>query len=96
MPHYIFLMHNDAVAVDDEAWGPYLDGLKARAVFEGGSEIGRGVSVRKVGAPPGVTEHVVGYIRVIAKSIEAAKSLLDGNPTFEAGGTVEIRELPRS
>lgn len=46
--------------------------------------------------PPGaITAHLSGYIRVQAESLEAAKALLDGNPTFEAGGTVEIRELPR-
>jgi hypothetical protein len=33
---------------------------------------------------------------VKAASLEEAKSLLAGNPHFEAGGTVEIRELPRT
>jgi len=33
---------------------------------------------------------------VTADSLEAAKSLLLGNPVFEAGGTIEIRELPRT
>jgi len=31
---------------------------------------------------------------VNAASLDQAKSLLIGNPVFEAGGTVEIRELP--
>ena len=39
--------------------------------------------------------HLSGYIRVQAETLEAAKKLLEGNPVFEAGGTVEIRELPR-
>jgi hypothetical protein len=43
-----------------------------------------------------VTEHLAGYIRVTADSLDAARSLLAGNPHFEAGGTVEIRELPRT
>jgi hypothetical protein len=33
---------------------------------------------------------------VNANDLEQAKSLLVGNPVFEAGGTVEIRELPRT
>jgi hypothetical protein len=33
---------------------------------------------------------------VTADDIEQAKTLLNGNPHFEAGGTVEIRELPRT
>jgi hypothetical protein len=32
---------------------------------------------------------------VNAENLAAAKSLLPGNPVYEAGGTVEIRELPR-
>jgi len=52
--------------------------------------------VRKSGVVPPVTAHLGGYIRVTAASIAEAKSLLSGNPHFEAGGTVEIRELPRS
>jgi hypothetical protein len=51
---------------------------------------------RKDGAARKVTEHLTGYIRITADSMEQAKSLLIGNPQFEAGGTVEIRELPRS
>jgi hypothetical protein len=43
-----------------------------------------------------VTAHLTGYIRVTADSIDQARSLLTGNPHFEAGGTVEIRELPRT
>lgn len=33
---------------------------------------------------------------VAADSLDAARALLAGNPVFEAGGTVEIRELPRT
>lgn len=43
-----------------------------------------------------MTAHLTGYIRVSADSMDQAKSLLAGNPHFEAGGTVEIRELPRT
>jgi hypothetical protein len=32
---------------------------------------------------------------VTAQSLAAARSLLAGDPVYEAGGTVEIRELPR-
>lgn len=30
-----------------------------------------------------------------ARDLEHAREYLDGNPVYEAGGTVEIRELPR-
>jgi hypothetical protein len=95
MAEYIFFMHDDAID-DDNAWGPYLDKLKQGGFLEGGSAIGRGLCARKSGELLSVTAHLTGYIRVNADSFDQAKSLLIGNPTFEAGGTVEIRELPRT
>ena len=95
MPDYIFFMHDDA---PDEGgdWEPYLAKLKASGSFEGGSAIGDGVCVRKRNELPSLTAHLTGYIRVNADDLNQAKSMLAGNPHFEAGGTVEIRELPRT
>ena len=95
MPDYILLMHDDAGG-DESGWEPYLSNLKSRGVFEGGSAIGGGVCVRKRGAVPPPTGHLAGYIRVTADSLDHAKTMLAGNPHFESGGTVEIRELPRT
>jgi hypothetical protein len=92
---YIFLMHDDEIEpVAAPAWGDYLGKLGAR--LQGGSAIGEGVCVRKAGPAPSITGHLGGYIRVTADSLADARSLLPGNPVFEAGGTVEIRELPRT
>src|SRR5215475_7198885 len=97
MTDYIFLMHDDAIAdIDDREWEPYLRKLQQSGFFQGGSAIGGGVCARKSGAPASVTEHLTGFIRVIADNLDQAKSLLTGNPVFEAGGTVEVRELPRT
>ena len=93
MPDYILLMHDDSDA-DDSAWAPYLQRLQQGGVCQGGSAIGPGVCLRKSGEPAPVTAHLAGFIRVSAGSLDQAKSLLVGNPVFEAGGTVEIRELP--
>jgi hypothetical protein len=95
MAEYLLLMHDDAIG-DEDAWEPYLRGLRQRGCFEGGSEIGGGVCVRKDGTTPALTLRLTGYIRVRADSLDEAKSLLTGNPVFEAGGTVEVRELPQS
>ena len=95
MAEYIFLMHDDCDA-DEKAWEPYLRGLQQSGFFEGGSAIGDGVCVRKSGTPASLTAHLAGFIRVNADSLDQAKFLLIGNPVFEAGGTVEIRELPRT
>lgn len=79
-----------------EDWGPYLEKLKKSGSFRGGSAIGTGVCVRKEGSPPPITDHLAGFIRIEAESLAEAQTLLGGNPVFEAGGTIEIRELPRT
>lgn len=100
MNDYLLLMHDDAPAGagdrSAEAWGAYIQKLRAAGVFEGGSEIGSGVTVSKGGVPRAVTRSLSGFIRVRAESMERARALIEGNPLYEAGGTVEIRELPKS
>ena len=97
MPDYIFLMHDDATdRTRNEAWGPYLAKLRTSGNLQGGSAIGSGVCVRKPGSAPAITAHLSGFIRVVADSLDHARTLVAGNPVFESGGTVEIRELPRT
>jgi hypothetical protein len=100
MRDYLLLMHNDAPKgdgpEDGEAWGRYLGRLRASGCFEGGSAIGGGLCVRRAGVPPEISACLSGYIRVRARDLEHARELVVGNPVFEAGGTVEIRELPRT
>lgn len=60
-----------------------------------GGSIWPGICVHRSGTTTAVTPHLSGYLRVQAESIDDAKKLLLGNPVLNAGGTVEIRELPR-
>jgi hypothetical protein len=94
MADYIFLMHDDAAGGAGLDWERYLSRLREAGVFQGGSAIGEGQCERKSGATPAPTAHITGFIRVTAADIAHARLLLAGNPVFEAGGTVEIRELP--
>jgi hypothetical protein len=100
MNDYILLMHNDstesATGSESDAWGPYLAKLRASGHFQGGSSIGTGVCVNKAGTRVEISSHIVGHLRVSAESVEQARELVIGNPVFEAGGTVEIREMPRT
>lgn len=96
MPNFILLMHNDAQGEDENAWDPYFARLRARGAFEGGSAIGDGACFRKPGHRTPATAHLTGYIRITAKDFTDAQSLLDGNPVYDAGGSVEIRELPQT
>ena len=95
MAEFMFFMHADAPRTRDEDWPPYFAKLRAAGVFEGGSAIGAGSCERKHGAPPPLSKQISGYIRVTAKDLAEARAWLVGNPIYEAGGTVEIRELPR-
>ena len=96
MNDYILFMHADAPRAPDAAsWSPYFEGLRASGRFDGGSSIGGGTCVSKTGTPPPISAQLGGYIRVRAESLEDARRFLAGNPVYEAGGTIEIRELPR-
>ena len=99
MPDYLFLMHDDVPPggmARDDMWGPYIGRLQASGNFLGGSVIGAGMCARKSGAVPDISLHLTGFIRVRAGGLDDAQTLLVGNPIFEAGGTVEIRELPQT
>lgn len=95
MRDYIFLMHDDAPGGARLDWDPYLTRLREAGVFQGGSAIGEGACVKKSGSAPEPTAHISGFVRISARDLDHARSLLAGNPVFEAGGTVEIRELAR-
>ena len=96
MKDFILFMHDDAVGRPDAAlWPAYITALQGAGRFGGGSSIGVGACERKSGIAAKLSVHLSGYIRVRAASLEEARTLLTGNPVFEAGGTVEIRELPQ-
>src|SRR4051794_467390 len=96
MNEYLLLMHAGAPGEPAHTWPAYLATLQATGVFEGGSAIGDGISVSKAGgAVNNNARPLVGHIRVRPESLAGAQSLLAGNPVFEGGGTVEIRELTR-
>ena len=99
MKDFILFMYDDvvdkAIAGDGARWEKYSTSLHASGAFDGGSSIGAGVKYKKnhpnLESEPGAN----GFIRIRADSQTEAKSFLIGNPNYEAGGTVEIRELPR-
>jgi hypothetical protein len=95
MNDYILFMHDDAPAAAPEAWPEYLSRLRDSGCFSGGSSIGDGLCVNKQGSSPPIAAQLTGYIRVQAESLADAQRFLAGNPVYEAGGTIEIRALPR-
>lgn len=99
MKDFILFMYDDAIdktrAGDDEKWGAYFSRLHASDRFDGGSSIGRGARFRKNHPETPSVDGMTGFVRVRADDMDGAKAFLTGNPIYEAGGTVEIRELPR-
>ena len=93
MAEFIFLMHAGSPGAPAD-WQTYLGRLGAAGVLRGGSAIGGGVCLRKTGEAPPITAHIAGYVKVEAANLAAARALLAGNPVYEAGGAVEVRELP--
>jgi hypothetical protein len=94
MKDFILLMHADTTSPErDEDWEPYIGRLIEMESFQGGSSIGQGQAFRKHGDAAALTRQLTGYNKIQAESLEQASEVLKGNPTYEAGGTVEIREL---
>jgi len=92
---YILLMHDDATTtMAASGWQPYLQRLQAAGNLRGGSAIAEGTCFRRDAAPAPITFGIVGFIRIEARDIAEAETLLAGNPVYEAGGTVEVRTLP--
>ena len=98
MKQFMLLMFSDArdgaIAGDGRRWDEYLSGLRASGRFDGGSSIGSGVRARKAGADLPTQLELDGFIRVRAVDLDDARRFLAGNPVYEGGGIVEIRELP--
>jgi len=95
MKDFLLLMHAGTKPAAD-AWGPYLAKLREAGCFQGGSAMGDGVCVARGGSAPDITRHLSGYVKIRANDLAHAQTLLDGNPVYELGGVVEIRELPES
>lgn len=97
LKEYILFMHSDGKGSEEpEKWTEYFSRLRDSGRFQGGSAIGDGECLRKEDTPGQLHDSLSGYIRVLARDLDDAKTFVTGNPVCEAGGTVEIRELPKT
>lgn len=97
MNDYIIFMLDDTAnpdAANSALWESYITGLRQSGQFDGGSSIGQGAVYRKGAPADSASLYVTGYLRVRAANLDDAARFLAGNPHYEAGGGVEIRELP--
>lgn len=94
MQRFLFLMNSDTESPEQrELWTSYVNGLIEGNHLLGGSSLANGVIVRKPKLEGVPSANHVGYLLIEATNIEEAKTLLLGNPVYEAGGSVEICEL---
>jgi len=97
MHDYVLFMHDDVPDGQprpEQEWAAYFAKLRESGAFQGGSSIGGGICVTRSASSRPITSFLSGYIRVRALDLNAARELVIGNPVYEAGGTVEVRELP--
>lgn len=95
MPDFLFLMHAMPPGLRESGdWAAYLDRLAATGTLRGGSSLGA-VTLAGTTAPLPTPHPLTGYLLVTADDLGAAQSLLIGNPVWQGGGVVEIRELVR-
>ena len=71
-------------------WATYIEKLIALGKLRGGSSLANGERLSKRGVEDECT--VSGYIHIEVADMDEARSLLKGNPLYEAGGVVEILE----
>ena len=83
-----------------QEWGRWIQGLAEAGKFKGGDPLERGGKVvagtRKVitdGPFVESKEVVGGYLLVSAASLDEATEMSRGCPIFEAGGSVEVRQI---
>lgn len=96
MKEFLLLMHGDASQPEsDAAWEEYFDRLHRSGQFDGGSSIGCGATFRKGESAAASSTPLVGFLRIRAVDAAEAATFLAGNPVFESGGTIEIKELLR-
>lgn len=94
MAELIFFMHVDTISEEKTAdWESYIGKLIATGNFQGGSSIGTGSAYRKGHPTVAASDEINGFIRMHGISLDDAHEYLVGNPTYEAGGMVEVREL---
>ena len=72
-------------------WESYIEKLIETGKFRGGSAFGNGRCLNQANNDDKCI--ATGYMRFEADSIDEIQKLLIGNPTYEAGGAVEIHEL---
>src|SRR5262245_44082865 len=98
MNDYILLMHDDAPSGDGarRTLGPRTSSSSGKQACSRVAARSAMVSALRRRSRYPVSRDACRDTSEFVRSTRQARGLVNGNPVFEAGGTVEIRELPRS
>lgn len=92
---YITFMHNNVDSQPtDKNWHQFFETANRSGLFRGGSAIGARSTIGKDNVPD-ITDHINGYMRFDAESLDDLNELLEQHPIVIHGGTIEICELPK-
>jgi hypothetical protein len=95
MEYILFIHDNTDTPTKEEDWEKFITLARKSGLFQGGSEIGKRISLGKKEVAD-TTESVSGYMRFEAEDLEKLKVLLNEHPVLKCGGTLELCELPKS
>jgi D-arabinose 1-dehydrogenase-like Zn-dependent alcohol dehydrogenase len=96
MTQYILLIQGNAKSKSTtEDWDQFFTAARQSGSFEGGSAIGKRAVLGDTQSAKS-SEHIVGYMRFDSEDKQKLLDLLKRHPVVMHGGSVELREMPKS
>lgn len=95
MQYIAFVHANPEATIGSEEWDRFFAAASDAGVFRGGSELGERHAVGTNGVPDS-TNTIDGFMRFDTDDLKQLLTLLESHPCIRHGGTIELREMPRS
>ncbi len=93
---YIALIHGNREAnIHSSEWTRFIENAQASGMFKGGSELGQRYPIGATDVPD-PTNVIDGFMRFDSNDLSQLMALLESHPCIIHGGTIELREMPRS
>ena len=93
---YLALIYNNTQMVTrPEQWEAFFERAKGSRVFKGGSALGSSLMFGD-DSIESTEDKIVGFMRFDADNSDEVMELLKLHPVLLNGGTMELREMPRT
>lgn len=91
---YIVLIRNNATSpASSNEWDGFFDRAKSSGMFKGGSALGSAFVMGKE-VDEQASSMLGGFMRFDSESTTELKALLETHPVVQAGGSIEVVEMP--